>query len=158
MAHAATARGWIITLGKACAVAIVYFLAARLGLTLLSMPSDVAVFWPASGIAAGILIVSGRRALPAVVVGVVTGTIAANLMSDRSLWTSLFKGFCNAGEAVLAAWLLVRWFDRPFRFGDLRRVLGFLAAAGLAAVASALGGAASMTLLNAHTTAPYWDV
>jgi two-component sensor histidine kinase/integral membrane sensor domain MASE1 len=93
-----------------------------------------------------------------VVVGVVTGTIAANLMSDRSLWTSLFKGFCNAGEAVLAAWLLVRWFDRPFRFGDLRRVLGFLAAAGLAAVASAIGGAASMTLPNADTTAPYWDV
>jgi hypothetical protein len=33
------------------ASAIAYFLAARLGLALLSKPSDVAVFWPASGIA-----------------------------------------------------------------------------------------------------------
>jgi PAS domain S-box-containing protein len=143
-------------LGAAGAVAIVYFLAARLGLALLSTPSDVAVFWPASGIAAGILVVAGRLAYPAVVIGVVVGTVAANVMSDRSLLTSLFKGFCNSGEAVLAAWLLEQWFGRPFKFGDLPRVAGFLAAAVLAAAASAFGGAATMTLL--HTTAPYWDV
>jgi PAS domain S-box-containing protein len=116
----------------------------------------MAIFWPASGIAAGILIVLGRRARPALVIGVVVGTVAANLMSDRSFLTSLLKGFCNAGEAVLVAWLLERWFGRPFAFGDLRRIAGFLAAAGLATAASATGGAATMTLL--HTTAPYWDV
>jgi hypothetical protein len=33
----------MITLGTACAVTIVYFLAARLGLALLSAPSDVAI-------------------------------------------------------------------------------------------------------------------
>ena len=109
-------------------VAITYFLTAQLGLALLSKPTDVAVFWPASGVAAGILITFGRRVRPALVLGVVVGTIAANLVSDRSLWTSTFKGFCSAGEAVLAAWLLERWFARPFTFGDLRRVLGFVAA------------------------------
>jgi PAS domain S-box-containing protein len=156
LAPGSAAWEWLATLGAAGAVALVYFLAARLGLALLSAPSDVAVFWPGSGIAAGILIVAGRRAYPVLVIGVVAGTVAANVMSDRSLWTSLFKGFCNAGEAVLVAWLLERWFGRPFAFGDLRRIAGFLAAAGLATVASATGGAATMTLL--HTTAPYWDV
>ena len=136
--------------------AVVYFLAARLGLLLLSAPSDVAVFWPAAGIAAGTLIVLGRRAGPVVAIGVVAGTVAANLMSDRSFLTSLLKGFCNAGEAVLAAWLLEGWFGWPFRFVDLRRVAGFLAVAGLATAISAIGGAATMSLL--HTTAPYWDV
>jgi PAS domain S-box-containing protein len=150
------ARGWIAALGAAGAVAVAYFLAARLGLALLSAPSDVAVFWPASGIAAGVLIIWGRCASPALVIGVVIGTVAANVMSDRSLLTSLLKGFCNAGEAVLAARLLEQWFGRPFTFGDLRRVVGFLAAAGLATAASAVGGAATMTLL--HTAAPYWDV
>jgi integral membrane sensor domain MASE1 len=52
------------------AIAIAYFLAARLGLALLSASSDVAVFWPASGLAAGILIIFGRRARPALVIGV----------------------------------------------------------------------------------------
>src|SRR5262249_6065467 len=89
-------------------------------------------FWPASGVAAGILITFGPRVRPALVLGVVVGTIAANFMGDRSLWTSTFKGICNAGEAVLAAWLLERWYGRPFTFGDLRRVLAFVAAAGIA--------------------------
>jgi PAS domain S-box-containing protein len=156
MRPSTTAGEGLVTLGAACAIAIAYFLAARVGLALLSKPSDVAVFWPASGIAAGILIISGRRALPELVIGVMVGTIAANLMSDRSLLTSLGKGLCNAGEAVLVAWLLEWWFGLPFRFGDLRRVGGFLGAAVLATAASATGGAATLTLL--HTAAPYWDV
>ena len=57
------AKGWPYTLFAASAVGVVYFLAARLGLALLSTPSDVAVFWPASGIAVGILVLSGRPAL-----------------------------------------------------------------------------------------------
>ena len=158
LAPGSAAWEWISTLGAAGGAAILYFFAARLGLALLSAHSDVAVFWPASGIAAGILIVWGRRVLPALVIGVVVGTVAANVMSDRSLLTSLFKGLCNSGEAVLAAWLLEQWFGRPFRFGDLPRVAGFLAAAGLATAASAVGGAATMTLLHPDTTAPYWDV
>jgi hypothetical protein len=55
-----------------------YFLAARLGLALLSKPSDVAVFWPASGI-----VIFGRRTHPALVIGVIVDTVAANLMSDE---------------------------------------------------------------------------
>src|SRR5215831_5557747 len=113
----ASAGGWISVFAAAGLVAIGYLLAARLGLALLSARSDVAVFWPASGLAAGILITFGPRARPALVIGVVVGTVAANLISDRSLATSIFKGFCNAGETVLVAWLLERWFGWPFTFG-----------------------------------------
>jgi integral membrane sensor domain MASE1 len=79
-------------------------------------------------------------------------------MRGGSLLTSLLNGFCNAGEAVLAARLLERWFGPSFTFCNLGRVAGFLAAAGLATAASAIGGAATMTLLHPYTTAPYWDV
>jgi PAS domain S-box-containing protein len=137
-------------------MALTYFLAAQLGLSLLAKPSDVAVFWPASGIAAGILVAVGRRVGVALVVGVVVGTIAANLMSDRSLSTSILKGFCNAGEAVLLIWLLDRWFGRPFSFCDLRRVGAFFTAVGIAVSISAVGGAATITTLQ--TAAPFWDV
>ena len=143
------------TLGWAGVVAIVYFLAAQLGLALLCKQSGTAAFWPASGIAAGTLIALGRRASVPLIIGVVVGTVAANLMSDRDLLTSLLLGICNAGEAVLAAWLLQRWFGRPFAFSDLSRVAGFFAAAGIAAAASAMGGAATMTLL--HSPAPFLD-
>jgi hypothetical protein len=55
-------------------------------------------------------------------------------------------------------WLLERWFGQPFTFGDLPHVAGFLVAAGLATATSAIGGAATMTLLHSDTTAPYWHV
>ena len=83
---------------------------------------------------------------------VVIGTLAADLLSDLSLLTATFKGLCNAGEAVLAAWLLERWFGRPFTMSDLRAVAGLLTAAGLATAASTTGAAATLTLL--HSTAP----
>jgi PAS domain S-box-containing protein len=150
------ARTWNSTLAWALAIGSGYFLAARLGLALLSVPSDIAVFWPASGLAAGILITFGRRARAAVVIGVVAGTMAANSFSDRSLSASLCNGFCNAGEAVLVAWLLERRFGPAFNFSDLRRALGFLVAAAVAPAVSGLGGAATVILL--HTAAPFLDV
>jgi integral membrane sensor domain MASE1 len=131
-------------------------MAARLGLALLTVPEGVAVFWPASGISAGILIGMGRRAQWPVVIGVVAATILANLMGDRTLLAAIFNGFCNAGEAVLTAWLIERWFGRPFALDSMSRVLGFLAAAGLAAATAAVGGAASMRLF--HVTAPVFDI
>ena len=112
-----SAAGWVFVIG------IAYFLASRLGLSLLVAPSDVAVFWPASGIAAGILITFGRRELPALAIGVMVGTVAANLLSDRSLPTSMFKGLCNIGEpimatpAVVGGVLYVRTASALFAFG-----------------------------------------
>jgi len=147
---------WVCSIGATIAIAISYFLAARLSLALLTEPDGVAVFWPASGIAAGILITLGRRVRSVVVIGIIAATIAANVMGDRSLWTSVFKGFCNAGEAVLTAWLIEQWFGRAFAFVGVLRVLGFLIAACIGAAASAIGGAATMTLL--HTSEPFGEV
>jgi two-component sensor histidine kinase/integral membrane sensor domain MASE1 len=144
----------LLALGSTIGVAIAYFLAARLGLALLT--EGVAVFWPASGIAVGTLVTLGRRARAPVVIGVVAASIAANVVGDPNIWTSLFKGFCNAGGSVLTAWLIEQWFDGPFAFDDVRHVLGFVAAAGIGAVASAIAGAATVTLLYAPY--PYWDV
>ena len=44
---------WVASIGVAVAVGAAYFLAAQLGLALLTTEERVAVFWPASGIAAG---------------------------------------------------------------------------------------------------------
>jgi hypothetical protein len=89
----AAAGGWLGLLGAAGLVTIGYLLAARLGLALLLAHSDVAVFWPASGLAAGILIVLGPHARPSVVIGVVVGTIAAGLLGHRELLTSIFTNY-----------------------------------------------------------------
>jgi len=143
---------WVVVIGTA------YFLASRLGFSLLVPPLGVAVavLWPAAGVSAGFLVAFGRRTLPALAIGVMIGTIAANVLNDRSFATAVFKGFCNIGEPLILAWLLDRWFGPAFSFQDLRRVIGFLAATVIAAAISAIGGAVAIILL--HTTAPFWDV
>jgi PAS domain S-box-containing protein len=148
-------QSWVAMLGLGVVVAIAYFLAARLGLALLSM-EGVAVFWPASGIAAGILIIRGPSASLPVVIGVIVATLAANLMSDRSLLTSIAKSFANASEALLTAWLVTRWFGQRFELDGVHRTIGFLVAAALGAATGAVGGAVGMRLF--HTTAPLPDI
>ena len=66
------------SIGLAAAVGIVYFLAARLSLLLLTKPDGVAVFWPASGVASGVLIALGPRARLPVAAGAMAATIVAN--------------------------------------------------------------------------------
>jgi integral membrane sensor domain MASE1 len=61
-------------------VGIAYFLAARLSLALLAKPDGVAVFWPTSGVAAGVLIALGPGARWPVALGAVTATIVADLL------------------------------------------------------------------------------
>jgi len=47
---------------RAVGVALAYFVAARLSLALLEPVDGVAVFWPAAGVASGILIALGSAA------------------------------------------------------------------------------------------------
>src|SRR5579864_488060 len=126
---AGSTRRWARSIGLAAAVGIAYFLAARLSLLLLTKPDGVAVFWPASGVAAGVLIALGPRARLPVVVGASVATIVANLLGDRTLWGAVVFALCNAGEAVLTAGLIQRYLGSPFILGRLRHVLGLLAAA-----------------------------
>ena len=101
-------RQWVASIGLAAAVGVAYFLAARLSLALLV--DGVAVFWPAAGVAAGVLIALGPRARLSVAVGTMAATIVANLLGDRNLSSTIVFALSNAGEAVLAAWLIERYF------------------------------------------------
>src|SRR5262245_36633644 len=148
---------WIGSIGLALAVAVAYFLAAQLGLALLTTPERVAVFWPASGVAAGILIALGSWARTPVAAGVVAATLAANLMLDRSLWAALAFALCNAGEALLVAWLIERWSGPSFQLDSLRGVLTFLVAATVATATIAVGAAWAMSLFG-PSTAPLLSV
>src|SRR5262245_26074895 len=127
-----TAR-WIGLSGLAVTVGIAYFLAAHLSLFLLTKPEGVAVFWPAAGIASGALIVFGRDARLPVAVATIVATIVANVLSDRTIWAAGAKALCNAGEALLVAGLIERYFGSRFNLGWLAPGVGRLAAASVVA-------------------------
>src|SRR6266850_6130837 len=143
---------WVGSIGLAVAVGIAYFAAARLSLALLANPEGVAVFWPAAGVSAGALIALGSRARWPVVVGTTAATIVANLSGDRNLWSAVLFALCNAGEAVLTAWLIGHYFGSDFRLNKLRNVLGLAAAAIIGAAISGIGGAVAYKLFHSTTT------
>ena len=89
-------RRWAGSGVLAIALGIAYFLASRLSLILLTKPDEVAVFWPAAGVAAGILIALGPGKRLPVAVGTIVASIPANLLGVWSLWTSIVFALCNA--------------------------------------------------------------
>jgi PAS domain S-box-containing protein len=149
-----TARWWMSLSWLAVVVGSIYILAARVSLSLLT-PDGVAVFWPAAGVAAGALIAFGPPARWAVVAGTMVATIVANLLGDRNLWSSLLFALCNAGEALLVAWLIERYFGSPFSLDRLRHVLGLLGAAIIAAAVSGIGGTLSFVLFHGATASMF---
>jgi signal transduction histidine kinase len=143
---------WGGPVGLAAAVGIAYFVAARLSLSLLTQPEGVAVFWPAAGVSTGVLIALGGRARWPVVVGTMTATVVANLLGDRNLWGAVLFALCNAGEAVLAAWLIEHVVGPDFKLSKLRNVGGLIAAAIAGAAVSGVGGAIGFKLFHSTTT------
>ena len=141
-----------VAIALGVAVAIVYFVAARLSLVLLTKPEGVAVFWPAAGISAGVLIALGRRARWPVVAGTMAATIVANLLGDRNVWSAVLFGLCNAGETVLTAWIVQKYFGPDVRLSKLRSVLGLVSAAIIGVAVSGIGGAVTFKLFHGTGT------
>jgi signal transduction histidine kinase len=143
---------WARGIGLAVAVGVVYFVAARLSLALLTKPEGVAVFWPAAGVSAGVLIALGSSARWPVIFGTMAATIVANLLGDRNLWSAFLFALCNSGEAVLAAFLVQRYFGPDFRLTKLRNVAGLVGAAVIGAGVSGIGGALTFKLFHSTST------
>jgi integral membrane sensor domain MASE1 len=140
----ASEAGVVLIVGVAAA----YFVAARLSLALLEPADGVAVFWPAAGVASGILITPGSSARWTVVVGVVAATIAANLLGDRNIWSSVFFAVAAAGDAVIIAGLIHRFCGSPFELNELRKVLALFAATVAGASLTGIVGATGFVLFH----------
>ena len=115
------------------AIGIVYFGAARLGLSLSFTTQQVTAVWPPSGIAVAALLLFGYRAWP----GVFGGALLINAISDEPLATAAGIAAGNTLEAVVALFLL-----RLVAFDcSLDRARNVVVFAGLGALAAATVGA-----------------
>ena len=128
-------------IGRSLIVAIGYFAGAELGLSLASLHSNVTPVWPPTGIAIASLLIFGRRVWP----GVFIGALAANLMTNIPVASSIGIATGNTLEALLACFLLQR--SRRWRksFESVSDVMTFVVyAAVLAPLVSATIGSLSL--------------
>jgi signal transduction histidine kinase len=144
-------RQWAGSIVLAIAVAIAYFLASRLSFFLRTKPDDVAWFWPAAGVAGGVLIALGPGTRLPVAVGTIVASIPGNLLAHWTFRTSIVFALCNAGQVLLMAGLIERYFGSAFSLGSLRQVLGLVAAAIAGTAAAAIGGTLGIVLVEGST-------
>ena len=133
----------IAPIGLILIIAVVYFAAAELGLSLASLHSNVTPVWPPTGIAIASLIIFGRRVWP----GVFLGALAANLLTDIPSLSSIGIATGNTLEALFAWWLLQRTGRWRKSFDSVGDVMTFVIYASVfAPLVSATIGSLSVCL------------
>ena len=127
----------ILVLG---ALATVYFLAGRFGLSLAFINQSASAVWPPSGIAIAALLLLGASAWPAVTLG----SFLVNLSTSGVVLASAAIAAGNTVEAVLAAWLTTRFARGRAAFDRAADIVRFTLAAVAATAVAATVGTASL--------------
>jgi signal transduction histidine kinase/integral membrane sensor domain MASE1/ActR/RegA family two-component response regulator len=129
----------VMFVGGVAGIAVVYYLAAKLGLQMAPLGAEqVTPVWPPTGIAIAALLLLGLRFWP----GVALGAFLANVTAPHEyLGTALGIATGNTLEAVTAVWLLRRVAHFSVTLERLKDVLAFLvlAAVGSTAVSATIG-------------------
>ena len=124
-------------------LAVVYYAAAELGLSLASLHSNVTPVWPPAGIAIASLLIFGRQLWP----GIFLGALAANLPTNIPAISAVGIAVGNTAQALIAYWLLFRVVRWRGTLESVNEVLRFvLCAALLAPFVSATIGSLSLCL------------
>ncbi|MCU1273021.1 MAG: Chemotaxis protein methyltransferase CheR, partial [Bryobacterales bacterium] len=129
-------------------VALVYLVAAKLGLRLAVVHPYATAVWPPTGIALATLLLFGRGLWP----GVLIGAFVANLTTSATVTAggalaSIGIAAGNTLEALLGAYLVQRFAAGRHAFDRARNVFAFaVLAAVVSTVVSAAFGVASLSL------------
>src|SRR5262249_49779941 len=121
-------------------LAVIYFIAGKLGLMLASVHASASPVWPPAGIALAALLLLGYRAWPAILIG----AFLVNVTAAGNVATSFAIGTGNTLEALVGAWLVNRFAGGTNVFDGPQGVFKFALAAGISAIISPALGVTSL--------------
>ena len=131
------------------AVGAVYFVLAKIGLTLASINSSTSAIWPATGFALAAVLLWGYRVAPAVLIA----SFAANVTNSESIYAATGIAFGNTLEALVAAWLINAWCGGRATFATTTGVAKFALVCVWGTMISATVGIASLIFSGNASTA-----
>ncbi len=136
-------QSYIIITGKNLGLAAAYFLSGYFGLSLAFVNANATAVWPPTGIALASVLLLGYRAWP----GIFLGAFLVNLTTPATVVTAAAIAVGNMLEALVGAWLVIRFargrevFDRP------KTIAWFVLLAGMGSTAiSATFGVTSLAV------------
>lgn len=128
------------TVLEIAALAAVYILVAKLGLSLGAVAGFATLVWPPTGLALATLLLLGSRLWP----GVFLGAGLVNAWAGAPLAVALGIGVGNTLEALLGVYVIRRIADFRGAFNSLRHILGLMLAAAVSPLLSATVGVMSL--------------
>ena len=131
-----------VYLATLAGLAIIYFAAAKFGLSLAFATKQVTAVWPPTGIALVALLLFGYRLWPAVYIG----AFLANAASDEPFAVAAGIAAGNTLAAVVGVFLLRRILGFDNALERTRDVLGLVLTALVSTTVSAIGGVTSLAL------------
>jgi integral membrane sensor domain MASE1 len=148
-----TARRYLTFGVQTLVVALVYYLAAKLGLSFALVGGQVTPLWPPTGIALTCLLLFGMRSWP----GITVGAFLANLTFGPSLVT---VAAISAGNtlAPIGAYLLLNRVGFDLELKRLKDVLALITLGAFAGMLiSATIGAGTLVLTGALPAGDFWS-
>jgi PAS domain S-box-containing protein len=139
------------------AIALGYYVGARLGFALTLAPVPVSTLWPPNAILLAGLILTPRRSWLYVLGAVFAAHLAVQFQSGVPAGMVLCWFVSNCAEALLGAALLIRYGSGARSFETLRGTVVFLAAAFASTIASSFLDA-GFVVVNGWGEAGYWTI
>lgn len=117
------------SLATVALLAVVYFVAGKLGLQLAYVNASATAVWPCTGIAVAALLVYGYRVWP----GILVGAFLVNLTTMGTVETSIGIAIGNTLEGLAGCYLVTRFARGKEAFARAQDVFKFALLAGMAA-------------------------
>ncbi len=137
------------------AIALLYIIVAKLGLSMAETTKQVTTIWPATGVALVTLVMLGPKFWP----GIFVGAFVANLFTQEPAGVAFFIAIGNTLEAVVGAYLLHRIVSFKGYLNTINAVLGFVCLAAVFSTAlSATIGTLSLAIGGLITWQHYMSV
>ena len=135
-------------------LAVIYHLAARLGLLMANLQPNTSPVWPPTGIAIAALLLFGIRYWPGVALGVIFGFFFNNNALDVTLGLALG----NTLEAVVAVVLLRKFIDFHNSLDRVQDVIGLGIFSAIATTISAAIGVITLLLVGSDIQPYIWTI
>ena len=153
-----TTRTPIVGLGAALAIALGYYLGARLGFALTLAPVPVSALWPPNAILMAGLVLVAVRNWPLVFAAVFGAHLIVQFQSGVPAAMVLSWFLSNSSEALIGAGLIRRFGHGARSFDSFRGTVVFLACAGVAAPVLSSFLDAALVTWNGWGDSGFWQV
>jgi signal transduction histidine kinase len=135
-------------------LAVIYHLAARLGLSMAYLQSNTSPVWPPTGIALAALLLLGTSRWPGITLGVLLGS----LLTGAPIKLALGMSVGNTLEALVGAYVLQRYVKFHCVMDRVQDVIGLVFVAIFSTVISATIGASTLVLTDLAPVEAYGSI